>query len=88
MITFTFTPLRAASVKAFLTKKLGKKLGCENITPFFVQQRIEGTLSYIQNQNKIELPVSIKTRGKSRFAFCKYKPMDIKFSKTQKVAYN
>jgi len=46
------------------------------------QPRIEGTLSYNQNQNKIELPVSIKTRGKSRFAFCKYKPMDIKFTST------
>ncbi|OFX88886.1 MAG: hypothetical protein A2W99_05325 [Bacteroidetes bacterium GWF2_33_16] len=45
------------------------------------QSRIPGTLCYTVNQKKVELPISIKARGRTRFAFCMYKPLEIKFDK-------
>lgn len=44
------------------------------------QTRIDGTLSYIQNGSEISLPIRIKARGNTRFEYCQYKPLDIKFS--------
>jgi hypothetical protein len=44
------------------------------------QSRIPGTICYTVNQKKVELPISIKARGKTRFDFCMYKPLDIKFN--------
>ncbi|PLX18837.1 MAG: hypothetical protein C0597_05805 [Marinilabiliales bacterium] len=44
------------------------------------QSRIEGLLSYTYKGKKVRLPIKIKARGNTRFTFCKYKPLDIKFS--------
>lgn len=43
------------------------------------QSRIKGILSYTLNGNKFNLPIRIKARGKTRFEFCRFKPLDIKF---------
>lgn len=44
------------------------------------QERIDGTLSYIKNNKTFKLPIEVKARGKTRFKYCKYKPLDIKFA--------
>lgn len=44
------------------------------------QSRIKGILSYTIDKNKVDLPIKIKARGNSRFQYCEYKPLDIKFS--------
>lgn len=43
------------------------------------QKRIDGTIKYRDKNNTIEIPIRIKARGNTRFEFCKYKPLDIKF---------
>lgn len=43
------------------------------------QKRIDGAVSYTYEGKIIEIPIKIKAKGKSRFAFCRYKPLDIKF---------
>lgn len=43
------------------------------------QKRIDGMLSYGYNNEIYNLPIRIKARGKTRFKYCKYKPLDIKF---------
>ena len=46
------------------------------------QKRIDGVVSYTYEGEIIKTPIKIKAKGKSRFAFCKFKPLDIEFPKS------
>ena len=43
------------------------------------QKRIDGVVSYTYEGKIVKIPIKIKAKGKSRFAFCQYKPLDIEF---------
>lgn len=46
------------------------------------QKRIDGTISYTNEGKNVTVPIRIEAKGKSRFAFCRFKPLDIRFTKS------